>query len=419
MRRLPSNSGFAPAATGVSQPAVALSRQILNRRIFYSTFGIPTVAAFSIFVGSAARAIPVLLAVPIQRDLSWAESDITGPIAISIAISAVGAPVAVRGLARVSARSLLFLSLVVLAMSLALSSLATSPWHLLLFWGVGIGLSGSLSTAILAVIIGLRGCAGHCGAALGLFSSTQFLGTAAGLLLASRLAEAFGWRAVLSAAAATTLIAALAVLLVLDARDGRASPQASATGRATFPRVTARKGSIWIFAAIFFICGASTTGLIDSRLGILCMSNGLGLSSSADVLAIIAVSGGIGSAASGLLADRYSARMLLTVYFGARGIALLWLPFTSLSLIELSRFGAFYGLDAALTFPALAKLFSRNLHQQDIGRTISWMMVAHIAGAAITSAWVGFLGTANYAISFAVVGFMCLLAVGLVRISGD
>jgi len=175
----------------------------------------------------------------------------------------------------------------------------------------------------------------------------------------------------------------------------------------------------WIFAGIFFICGASTTGLIDSRLGILCMGNGLGLPASADVLAIVALGGVIGSTASGLLADRYPARMLLVSYFAARAIALLWLPFTDLSFLGLAKFGAVYGLDAALTFPALVKLLSRNFDRHIIGTVMSWMMVAHVAGAAITSALVGFIGLAGYAVSFTLVGFMCLLAAGLVRISEE
>lgn len=422
MRRLPSCSSLAQAAAAAPQPVAVFSvsdHPVPDRRAFCSTFGTSAVVALAIFVGSAARVIPVLLAVPIQRELNWPESDITGPIAISIAVSALAAPLATRGLVRLGARSLLFLSLSVLSASLALSSLAVSPWHLLLFWGGGIGLSGSLSASILGAMIGFRGCASHCGTTFGLFTSTQFLGSAAGLLLASRAAEALGWRFVLNAGAGATLVAALAAVLVLQARDGRTPPVSSAVARLSSHRVTAGKGTIWIFAAIFFICGGSTTGLIDSRLGILCMGNGLGLSSSADVLAIVAVSGGIGSAASGLLADRYPARMLLTLYFAARAIALLWLPFTSLSLIELTRFGAFYGLDAALTFPALVKLFSRNLDQHAIGTMIGWMMMAHIVGAAITSAGVGFLGTAGYAVSFTLVGLMCLLAAGLVRISEE
>ncbi len=83
-----------------------------------------------------------------------------------------------------------------------------------------------------------------------------------------------------------------------------------------------------------------------------------------------------------------------------------WLPFTGFSLVELARFGAFYGLDAALTFPALVKLFARDLGQQAIGTMMSWMMMAHIFGVATTSAWVRFFGIAACTASFTLVGFV-------------
>ena len=75
----------------------------------------------------------------------------------------------------------------------------------------------------------------------------------------------------------------------------------------------------------------------------------------------------------------YPARMLLALYFAGRSVALLWLPFTGLSIVELARFGAFYGLDAALTFPALARLMSGNLGNKSIATTMGWMTVAHVA----------------------------------------
>jgi predicted MFS family arabinose efflux permease len=161
------------------------------------------------------------------------------------------------------------------------------------------------------------------------------------------------------------------------------------------------------------ICGASTSGLIDGQIGILCMSGGLGISSSADVMAIVLLGGAIGSVASGYLADRYPARMLLAVYFVGRALVLLWLPFTGLSLVELARFGALYGLDAALTFPALVRLMSANLGSRAISTAMGWMMAAHVAGATIASAGMGTLGLAVCAVGFACVGLACLLAAGL------
>ena len=111
MRRLPSSSGLAQAAATAPRPVAVLSvsdRPVPDRRVFHSTFGTSTVMILAIFVGSAARVIPTLLAVPIQQDLNWPESYITWPIAISIAVSALGAPLAARGLVRVGMRSLLF-----------------------------------------------------------------------------------------------------------------------------------------------------------------------------------------------------------------------------------------------------------------------------------------------------------------------
>jgi predicted MFS family arabinose efflux permease len=159
--------------------------------------------------------------------------------------------------------------------------------------------------------------------------------------------------------------------------------------------------------------------LIDGRLGILCMGADMGLSSSADVMAIVVLGGAVGSAVSGHLEGRYPARMLLAVYFVARAVVLLWLPFTGLSVVELARFGALYGLDAALTFPALVRLMYASLGGYGIGTAMGWMMLAHVAGATIASAGIGALGLAAYVVGFACVGLACLVAAVLVVLLKD
>ncbi|MDR3467123.1 MAG: MFS transporter [Xanthobacteraceae bacterium] len=376
------------------------------------------VVALAVFVGSAARVLPTLLAVPIQHNLGWQTSDVAWPITLGIAVSALAAPLAAHGLERSGVRSSLFASLVLLAASLASTTFATAPWHLVVAWGLGLGFSGSLSASILAVTIGSRDEAAHCGTRFGLLASMQFLGSAAGLLAASRAADAAGWRDVFHVAAAAALTTAFASIAFVRTGTG-AAPRRPASGRGGCPRAMGTNRRLWVFAAIFFICGASTSGLIDGGLGILCMGTGLGLPSSADVLVIAVLGSAAGSAASGFLADRYPSRILLALYFAARAIALIWLPFTGLSVVELSRFGAFYGVDAALTFPALVRLMPANLGHRNLSATMGWMSVAHVAGAVITSASVGYLGLAAYAVGFAVVGLVCLLAAGLVLLLKD
>jgi predicted MFS family arabinose efflux permease len=414
MCRPPSRSGLAAVLVTSQpvQPRAGRSPPLGLAMCATSTASAPV--ALAVFVGSAARVLPTLLAVPIQNDLGWQTSDVAWPVTLSMAVSALAAPLAAHGMERSGVRSLLFASLVLLAASLATTTLATLPWHLVVAWGLGLGFSGSLSASILGATTGSR--TAHCGARFGLLASMQFLGSAAGLLLASRAVDALGWRMLFHAAAAAALAAAFASIVLVPTSGRGAAPRRAASGRDGYSYPEGSCWRFWVFAALFFICGASTSGLIDVRLGILCMGAGLGPSSSADVLAIVVLGGAIGSAASGFLADRYPARMLLALYFAFRAVALLSLPFTGLSIVELARFGTFYGLDAALTFPALVKLISENL---GMAATMGWMMVAHIAGATAASAWVGGLGLAAYAAGFAVVGLVCLLAAGLVLLLKD
>lgn len=377
-----------------------------------------TIVAFAIFVGSAARVLPALLAVTIQQDLGWQPSDVAWPIALGIAVSACASPFAAYSLERCGVRAPLIASLVLLALSLASTTRAASPWHLTVGWGLGVGFSGSLSASLLGAMIGSRGGAAHCGMRFGLLASMQLLGSAAGLLLASRAANALDWRFVFLAAAAGVLATAFAVALVPISRRG-ASPRQPQPDRDGSARPKEKTPQFWVLAAIFCICGASTSGLIDGQLGMLCMGTGLGLASSADVMATVVLGGAIGSVVSGYLADRCSARTLLAFYFVVRALLLLWLPFTSMSVVELARFGALYGLDAALTFPALVRLMSDNLGTRRVGRTMGWMTVMHLGGGAIASAGIGSLGLAAYAVGFAGVGLACLGAAGLVVLLKD
>src|SRR3954462_3299518 len=85
MRGLPSSSGYGQAAAR-RRPVAVFSGSDLpipDCPPLRLTFSLTAVAP-AVFVGSAARIIPALLAVPIQRDLNWPEPDVTWPIAISI-----------------------------------------------------------------------------------------------------------------------------------------------------------------------------------------------------------------------------------------------------------------------------------------------------------------------------------------------
>lgn len=137
MRRPPSKARLAtaPVASQLIRPASWTGRLPSVRRVLRATSTTSVVVALAVFVSSAARVLPALLAVPIQRDLGWQISDVASPITLGIAVSAFASQLAAHGLERWGVRLPLFASLVLLAVSLASTMRATSPWHLALAWG--------------------------------------------------------------------------------------------------------------------------------------------------------------------------------------------------------------------------------------------------------------------------------------------
>ena len=86
--------------------------------------------------------------------------------------------------------------------------------------------------------------------------------------------------------------------------------------------------AFWVLAGTFFVCGASTNGLIGTHLIAACHDYGISAVHSAQLLAVMGIFDILGTTASGWLTDRYSSRHLLFAYYTLRGVSLLFLPLT-------------------------------------------------------------------------------------------
>ena len=91
----------------------------------------------------------------------------------------------------------------------------------------------------------------------------------------------------------------------------------------------------WILFATFFICGASTNGLVQVHLIPMCLDFGIPQVQAASLLAAMGVFDFVGTIASGWLSDRYDNRYLLFWYYGLRGLSLVLLPFSNFSFYSL------------------------------------------------------------------------------------
>src|SRR5205085_12630759 len=111
------------------------------------------------------------------------------------------------------------LSALLVVMSGLLASLAmTKVWHLMLLWGVVIGIGPGMTALVLGATIAARWFAARRGLVVGLLTSTVATGQLAFLPLLASLTDRYGWRIALALVCVMLGIAAFAVLMIMRDR---------------------------------------------------------------------------------------------------------------------------------------------------------------------------------------------------------
>jgi len=182
-------------------------------------------------------------------------------------------------------------------------------------------------------------------------------------------------------------------------------------------RTGLRSREFLLLAGSFYICGASTNGLIGTHLIPASMEHGISEVTAASLLAVIGVFDLIGTMISGWLSDRWDNRYLLCWYYGLRGVSLLFLPYAlGTQFLGLAAFAVFYGLDWVATVPPTVRLTADVFGRRNAGLMYGWIFASHQLGAATAALGAGVLRTwlGGYQVSFLGAGLLCLVAAGLV-----
>ncbi len=168
----------------------------------------------------------------------------------------------------------------------------------------------------------------------------------------------------------------------------------------------------WMLFASFFICGASTNGLVQVHLIPMCLDYGIPQVQAASLLAAMGIFDFFGTIISGWLSDRYDNRYLLAWYYGLRGLSLVLLPFTNFSFYGLSLFAMFYGLDWIATVPPTVRLTAQRFGPGRANLVFGWIFAGHQLGAATAAFGAGLSRTllASYLPAFFVAGALCIIA---------
>lgn len=412
--------------------ALPLSAWLEKRGIHYAW--LIAALTFLVMLSSAASlGLPGVLLTPLTEEMGWNTAQISTPLAIRFLLFGLMAPFSAIFINRFGVTNIVCVALALIASGLGLSVLVKQLWQLFVVWGLMLGVGSGLTALVLAAVISNRWFTARRGLVIGVLTASAATGQLAFLPLAAYITEHFGWRAaVLPAMGMCLLLMVLIICFMCDRPallkmrplgDGPDVPLAAVPAPAPLTlfapfrvlREASRESTFWILAGTFFICGLSTNGLIQTHFISLCGDYGLSALPAASLLAAMGAFDFVGTILSGWLSDRYDSRKLLFWYYGLRGLSLLWLPHSGFTLLGLSTFALFYGLDWIATVPPTVRLSAQRFGPERSPVIFGWIFAAHQLGAATAAFGAGFSRTQllSYAPALYVAGGACLVAAGM------
>jgi sugar phosphate permease len=401
---------------------------VSSRRKPHYAWIVAAVTFLVLLVGAGTRSAPSVLIVPLEQEFGWSRATISFAVAVNIFLYGMTGPFAAAFMDRFGIRRTVIGALALVATGVAATIPMRESWQLVVLWGFIVGSGTGFVALVMASMIATRWFVAQRGLVMGLLTASTATGQLVFLPLFAKLAEAHGWRTVAATLACVALAAIVPVALLLRDRPEEAglAPYGADATHVASVRSTAnpigtafrvlvhglKSRDFLLLAGTFFICGASTNGLIGTHLISACLDHGIAEVAAASLLAVMGIFDFFGTTASGWLSDRFDPRKLLFFYYGFRGVSLIFLPYSFISLYGLSLFAVFYGLDWIATVPPTVRLTTQSFGEENVGVYYGWIGATHQLGAA-SAAWLAGIvrvEAGDYFYAFVFAGCLCLIA---------
>ncbi len=386
--------------------------------------------AFVALMGAAGfRAAPGVLMIPLNEEYGWPISTMSTAVSVNILLYGLTAPFAAALIGRFGVRAVTMCALVLISAGAGLTVFITAEWVLFLTWGILIGLGSGSMALVFAAEISSTWFVARRGLVTGILSAGSATGQMAFLPVIGALSESTGWRT------ASLLISAIALAVVplvfffvrnhpselgvdaYGAEVGATPPRVRHTGAVRRAlsglRDASRTRSFWALAIAFFICGATTNGLVGVHFIPSAHDHGMSVTVAAGLLAVVGVFDIVGTIVSGWLTDRIDPRFLLVGYYAFRGVGLAFLPALLSDEVHPSMviFVVVYGLDWVATVPPTVAL-CRDYFGDRAGIVFGWVFASHQVGAAVAASAAGIVRDVfgDYALAWIGGAVLCLVA---------
>lgn len=396
-----------------------------SNKIYYGWI-VVGITCLVLLTSAGIRSTPGILMVPLEEEFHWSRATIALAVSINLILYGCIGPFAAAVMEKFGIRRSVLCALALVGAGVASTSLMQYPWQLILMWGVLVGVGTGFLATVLSAMVAARWFTARRGLVVGILSGGASTGQLLFLPVMANITAAYGWRAtVICIAAVVCVVLPLVALLMRDrpsdlglmpyGETGQPKPAPPAKGNPVVLafgalREGARVRDFWILAGTYFVCGASTNGLIGTHLIPACMDHGYTAVTGAALLATMGVFNFVGTTSSGWLADKFDNRWLLFIYYGLRGLSLLYLPFSFTDYYTMTLFAMFYGLDWFATVSPTVRILTNTFGRERAGMIYGWVFTAHQLGGASAAFFGGLLRVeyGGYMEAFMLSGALCL-----------
>jgi sugar phosphate permease len=421
-----------PEAT-VSDP---VARFFARLGIHYA-WVVAAVTFLTALVSAGALGSVGVLLLPVEIEFGWTPAEVSSALGLRLALFGLTAPFAAALFNRFGLRPVILVSLAMITAGMGLSVFVKEIWHLVALWGVVVGIGAGLTAIVLSATVATRWFEKRRGLVVGMLAASTATGQLVVLPALAWVVDRTGWRAAILVMCGLYALAAILVVIFIRNRPSDVGlkpfgaeptfqPAPAPSGNLFAMPFAAlgeavRKPMFWVLAGAFFICGASTNGLVQMHLIPMCADYSITATSAAGLLALMGIFDFFGTIASGWLSDRFNSRVLLFWYYGLRGLSLLYLPFSNFGSVELAVFAVFYGLDWIATVPPTVKLTAQTFGPARANLVFGWIFAAHQLGAGFAALMAGIVRTelGSYSLAFQGAGLLCVVAALAVLASND
>jgi MFS family permease len=350
-----------------------------------------------------------LLVSPWENEFGWGRAAVSVTASLGFVVYGVAQLISGRWADRIGPRVIFAASIALLGVGTAAVSTIVTLWQAYVIFGILMMFAiGGASSPTSAVAVA-RWFTARRGLALGVVAAGSAAGQFVLVPVMAALIGRLGWRSAFLWLGAAILVIALPTILFLlrDDPDARTTKNAGEGLRSEPPMSLAeitRHSSFWYLALSFFVCGVTTSGLIDTHFIPYALDHHVAAVTAATAFGLLSLVNMIFTTLSGAVSDRLGYTRLLGWIYAGRAVTLVYLLFAE-DPTSLFIFAVAFGIVDFSTVAPTTALSTVIFGRRSAGAVFGLVAFSHQIGSAVGSYSGGLLHdlTGSYA-SFILAG---------------